>query len=81
MGSGAYGVVIGCEDQKATKPEFKNVAIKKIERTFEHRFYAKRTLREMKILRNLKHENVTLIRIVDCQPAHMSTTQIKKELL
>lgn len=37
------------------------VAIKKIERTFEHRFYAKRTLRELKILRNLKHENVTII--------------------
>lgn len=34
------------------------VAIKKIERTFEHRFYAKRTLRELKILRNLKHENI-----------------------
>ena len=37
------------------------VAIKKIERTFEHRFYAKRTLRELKILRNLKHENVIMI--------------------
>lgn len=37
------------------------VAIKKIERTFEHRFYAKRTLRELKILRNLKHENVRLL--------------------
>lgn len=34
------------------------VAIKKIERTFEHRFYAKRTLRELKILRNLRHENI-----------------------
>ncbi|CAD8098892.1 unnamed protein product [Paramecium primaurelia] len=58
LGSGAYGIVIGCEDTKATIPEQKMVAIKKIERTFEHRFYAKRTLRELKILRNLKHENI-----------------------
>lgn len=58
MGSGAYGVVIACEDLKAEGSENKMVAIKKIERTFEHRFYAKRTLRELKILRNLKHENV-----------------------
>ena len=57
VGSGAYGIVIACEDQKATTDN-KMVAIKKIERTFEHRFYAKRTLRELKILRNLKHENV-----------------------
>ena len=34
------------------------VAIKKIERAFEHRLYAKRTLRELKILRLIKHENV-----------------------
>jgi serine/threonine protein kinase len=58
VGSGAYGIVIGCEDLEATQEEYKHVAIKKIERTFEHRFYAKRTLRELKILRNLKHENV-----------------------
>lgn len=58
VGSGAYGIVIACEDLKANNEDLKNVAIKKIERTFEHRFYAKRTLRELKILRNLKHENV-----------------------
>lgn len=46
------------------------VAIKKIERTFEHRFYAKRTLRELKILRNLKHENVIEYNILDCQSHH-----------
>jgi mitogen-activated protein kinase 1/3 len=34
------------------------VAIKKIEKAFDHRLYAKRTLRELKILRLLKHENV-----------------------
>ena len=60
MGNGAYGVVISCEDSTPEIPELKMVAIKKIARVTEHRFYAKRTLRELKILRNLKHENVNL---------------------
>ena len=34
------------------------VAIKKINKTFEHRLFAIRTLRELKILRNLKHDNI-----------------------
>lgn len=36
------------------------MAIKKIEKTFDHKIYAKRTLRELKILRLLQHENVLL---------------------
>ena len=65
IGSGAYGFVIEVEDDKAANPELKKLAIKKIERTFEHRFYAKRTLRELKILRLLTHENV--LKIVSLQ--------------
>ena len=34
------------------------VAIKKIEKAFEHRIFTKRTLRELKIIRLCKHENV-----------------------
>jgi serine/threonine protein kinase len=34
------------------------IAIKKIEKAFEHKIFAKRTLRELRILRLLKHENV-----------------------
>lgn len=34
------------------------MAIKKIERAFEHRLYSKRTLRELKILRLIRHENI-----------------------
>mmetsp|Transcript_10184 Transcript_10184/g.8731 ORF Transcript_10184/g.8731 Transcript_10184/m.8731 type:complete len:112 (-) Transcript_10184:1003-1338(-) len=34
------------------------LAIKKIEKTFEHKIFAKRTLRELKILRLLNHENI-----------------------
>lgn len=36
----------------------KIVAIKKIEKAFEHEIYARRTLRELKISRLLHHENV-----------------------
>lgn len=34
------------------------IAIKKIEKAFEHRIFTKRTLRELKVCRMLKHENV-----------------------
>ena len=34
------------------------VAIKKIERAFEHKLFMQRTLRELKILRLLQHENI-----------------------
>lgn len=64
VGSGAYGCVIQAEDKTCKNEKDKNVAIKKIERAFEHRLYAKRTLRELKILRLIKHENVILIFIL-----------------
>lgn len=34
------------------------VAIKKIEKAFEHKIFTKRTLRELKILRYINHENI-----------------------
>lgn len=37
---------------------FEVVAIKKIEKAFEHKIYAKRTLRELKVLRLLQHDNI-----------------------
>jgi serine/threonine protein kinase len=37
------------------------VAIKKIERVFDHKIFAQRALRELKILRLLQHENVLCI--------------------
>jgi len=37
------------------------VAIKKIQKAFEHKLFTKRTLRELKILRLLKHYNVASI--------------------
>ena len=37
------------------------VAIKKIEKAFEHKIFSLRTLRELKIMRLLDHENVLSI--------------------
>lgn len=54
VGTGAYGLV--CEALDTTTGE--KVAIKKIERAFEHATFTKRTLRELKILRLLQHENI-----------------------
>jgi serine/threonine protein kinase len=54
LGTGAYGIVVSAYD-KVTKQK---VAIKKIEKAFEHSTFTKRTLRELKILRLLKHDNI-----------------------
>jgi serine/threonine protein kinase len=61
IGQGAYGIVVAAKDKNATKKEKSHVAIKKIEKAFEHKIFTKRTLRELKILRLLKHENVVSI--------------------
>jgi len=54
MGTGAYGVVVAAKDLQADDEEENNlVAIKKIERAFEHKVFMQRTLRELKILRLL----------------------------
>lgn len=58
VGQGAYGVVVAAKDHSSTDVNSKLVAIKKIEKAFEHKIFTKRTLRELKILRLLKHENV-----------------------
>lgn len=58
IGQGAYGVVVAAKDKQAKDPENDLVAIKKIEKAFEHKVFTKRTLRELKMLRLLAHENV-----------------------
>ncbi len=62
VGSGAYGVVIAAKDK--SEEEQKLVAIKKIEKAFEHKVFALRTLRELKIMRLLDHENVLSIKTI-----------------
>ena len=52
MGSGAYGTVVAARD--TSEPEGSElVAIKKMDKVFEHKVFAQRTLRELKIMRVL----------------------------
>ena len=60
LGSGAYGVVASAKDLKTGEM----IAIKKIEKAFEHSTYTKRTLRELKIMRLLDHENIIRIKSI-----------------
>lgn len=65
MGSGAYGVVAAAKDTSQESENGNNlVAIKKIEKAFEHKVFALRTLRELKIMRLLTHENVLSIKTI-----------------
>eukprot|EP00457_Paulinella_chromatophora_P004564 gb/GEZN01004576.1/.p1 GENE.gb/GEZN01004576.1/~~gb/GEZN01004576.1/.p1 ORF type:complete len:500 (+),score=60.29 gb/GEZN01004576.1/:134-1501(+) len=57
IGHGAYGTVATAVDLSTGKP----CAIKKIENIFEHRSLAKRTLRELQLLRQFRHENICSI--------------------
>jgi len=58
IGKGAYGVVCSAKDVDANE----KVAIKKIGNAFENAVDAKRTLREIKLLRHLLHENIIQIK-------------------
>ena len=64
VGSGAYGVVVAAKDLEAEDPENNLVAIKKIEKAFEHKVFAQRTLRELKIMRLLQHDNVIGVKTI-----------------
>ena len=63
VGSGAYGVVVAAKDKNEDEPN-NLVAIKKIEKAFEHKIFALRTLRELKIMRLLNHDNVLSVRTI-----------------
>jgi len=58
IGKGAYGVV--CSAKDSTTGE--KVAIKKISNAFDNVTDARRTLREIKLLRRLQHENIVLLK-------------------
>jgi serine/threonine protein kinase len=64
VGSGAYGVVVAAKDLEAEDQENNLVAIKKIEKAFEHKVFAQRTLRELKIMRLMQHDNVIGIKTI-----------------
>lgn len=60
IGRGAYGVVCSSINKETNE----KVAIKKIHNAFENRVDALRTLRELKLLRHLRHENVIALKDV-----------------
>ncbi|KAG6406030.1 hypothetical protein SASPL_133626 [Salvia splendens] len=60
IGKGAYGIVCSAVNSETTE----HVAIKKIANAFDAKIDAKRTLREIKLLRHMDHENIIAIRDV-----------------
>eukprot|EP00441_Pelagodinium_beii_P034331 CAMPEP_0197627326 /NCGR_PEP_ID=MMETSP1338-20131121/5968_1 /TAXON_ID=43686 ORGANISM="Pelagodinium beii, Strain RCC1491" /NCGR_SAMPLE_ID=MMETSP1338 /ASSEMBLY_ACC=CAM_ASM_000754 /LENGTH=387 /DNA_ID=CAMNT_0043198017 /DNA_START=79 /DNA_END=1242 /DNA_ORIENTATION=+ len=62
VGSGAYGCVASFKDPKSGE----KIAVKKITNAFDDLVDGKRILREVKLLRQLDHDNI--IRIVDMYP-------------
>ena len=60
IGKGAYGVV--CSAKNLVTGE--KTAIKKIGNAFENLTDARRTLREIKLLRHLKHDNIIAVKDV-----------------
>uniref|UniRef100_A0A672H226 mitogen-activated protein kinase n=1 Tax=Salarias fasciatus TaxID=181472 RepID=A0A672H226_SALFA len=55
VGSGAYGSVCSAYDVKTGL----KVAVKKLSRPFQSIIHAKRTYRELRLLKHMKHENVS----------------------
>jgi p38 MAP kinase len=66
IGSGAYGQVCSAEDTslRSADGKFVKVAIKKIARPFQSAVHAKRTYRELRMLKHMVHENI--IGLLDC---------------
>ncbi|KAK7856475.1 mitogen-activated protein kinase like protein d5 [Quercus suber] len=58
IGKGAYGIVCSALNSETNE----HVALKKIANAFDNKIDAKRTLREIKLLRHMEHENVVAIR-------------------
>ncbi|CAI9776088.1 unnamed protein product [Fraxinus pennsylvanica] len=58
LGRGAYSLVCSANN----KETYERVAIKKIGNAFDNRIEAKRTLREIKLLRHMDHENIIAIK-------------------
>lgn len=57
LGLGAYGIVCAAHDKVLNK----KVAIKKVAKVFDELTDAKRIIREIRLMRNLRHENILTI--------------------
>jgi p38 MAP kinase len=60
VGSGAYGQVCSADDARVVSKEGVKlrVAIKKLARPFQSAIHAKRTYRELRMLKHMRHENI-----------------------
>lgn len=65
IGSGAYGVVISSKDSKTDT----SVAIKMVPKAFSDEIDAKRILREIKLLKHFRHDNI--VSILDMMPPNV----------
>eukprot|EP00850_Spirogloea_muscicola_P024958 SM001846S03856 [mRNA] locus=s1846:360:1941:- [translate_table: standard] len=72
IGKGAYGVV--CSARNAETGE--KVAIKKIANAFENATDARRTLREIRLLRHLYHENIIAVKDIMRPPQRHSFSDV-----
>jgi serine/threonine protein kinase len=71
--------VIAAKDTLSKEKNGENlVAVKKIEKAFEHRIFTKRTLRELKIMRLCNHENVRRYRPLNGQILGITNIQLPK---
>lgn len=81
LGRGAYGMVMSARDAVTGD----KVAIKKINAVFENPIVAWRTLREVKLLRHLQHDNVIglrdIMRPADCEIADFGDIYLVYELM
>jgi len=66
VGNGAFGQVCSATDTESRSSDSceVRVAIKKLARPFQSQIHAKRTYRELKMLKHMKHENI--IELLDC---------------
>ncbi|KAE9586157.1 putative mitogen-activated protein kinase CMGC-MAPK family [Lupinus albus] len=65
IGRGSYGIVCSSVNRETNE----KVAIKKIQNAFENHIDALRTLRELKLLRHIQHENVIALKDI-MMPVH-----------
>jgi hypothetical protein len=68
VGEGAYGVVLKCRDKNTGDV----VAVKKFKESDEDAVVRKTTLREVKVLRSLKHENIVSLKVRRASPPSAS---------
>lgn len=54
-------ITLYCSSAAVDSETHEEIAIKKIGKAFDNKVDAKRTLREIKLLRHLEHENVRLL--------------------